>query len=268
MTHDIPTTGKYIQYERQTRDYAFYYDGALVGFAKNYRDAETTLDTFVYELLTHTAIESADQAAEVAELAEAETLEKCPVCGLHAVTIIIENGVRHIHCRECGFAIEADVIDTTTTVAAPAIEIHARVAAPPAPVEVLPITSRPIPLSPGAHRLDLDALKDAYVQALRHPEMQTSRWQNALNKAWTHLSDDTGVVSIGAGGGYCWWGVEGEGGSYAPTTGECQCKAAEKGQPCRHIACARIVSFYDPAETNGVRTAYWLVMDEVERMAA
>jgi hypothetical protein len=63
---------KEIVYDRETRDYAMYYEGALVGFAKTYQVAQTTLDTYVFELLTHTAVESADQAADVAAM-EAET---------------------------------------------------------------------------------------------------------------------------------------------------------------------------------------------------
>ena len=52
---------KEIVYDRDTRDYAMYLDGELVGFARTYHEAEVTLDQLVYELLTaghfHTATE-------------------------------------------------------------------------------------------------------------------------------------------------------------------------------------------------------------------
>lgn len=44
---------KEIKYDRETRDYAMYLDGELIGFARTYQEAETTLDALVYELLNH-----------------------------------------------------------------------------------------------------------------------------------------------------------------------------------------------------------------------
>lgn len=41
---------KEILYDRETRDYAMYLDGELVGFAPNYRDAEVELDRLALEL--------------------------------------------------------------------------------------------------------------------------------------------------------------------------------------------------------------------------
>ena len=45
---------KEIVYVHETRDYAMYLDGELVGFARTYHEAEVLLDLLVYELLTHT----------------------------------------------------------------------------------------------------------------------------------------------------------------------------------------------------------------------
>lgn len=42
---------KEIIYDRETRDYAMYLDGELVGFARTYHEAEVTLDQRVFELL-------------------------------------------------------------------------------------------------------------------------------------------------------------------------------------------------------------------------
>lgn len=46
---------KEIVYDRETHDYAMYLDGELVGFARNYHEAEVTLDQLVFELLTRAA---------------------------------------------------------------------------------------------------------------------------------------------------------------------------------------------------------------------
>lgn len=39
-------------YDPETRDFAMYLDGELVGFARTNREAEDTLDALVYEILT------------------------------------------------------------------------------------------------------------------------------------------------------------------------------------------------------------------------
>lgn len=43
---------KEILYDRETRDYAMYLDGELVGFARTYYEAEVTLDQLVFELIS------------------------------------------------------------------------------------------------------------------------------------------------------------------------------------------------------------------------
>lgn len=43
---------KEIVFDRETRDYAMYLDGELVGFARTYREAEITLDQLVFELIS------------------------------------------------------------------------------------------------------------------------------------------------------------------------------------------------------------------------
>ncbi len=42
---------KEIIYDPETRDFAMYLDGELVGFARTYQEAEVTLDQLVFELL-------------------------------------------------------------------------------------------------------------------------------------------------------------------------------------------------------------------------
>jgi hypothetical protein len=43
---------KQIVYDPETRDYKMILDGELVGFARNYHEAEVTLDQLVFELMT------------------------------------------------------------------------------------------------------------------------------------------------------------------------------------------------------------------------
>ena len=42
---------KEIVFDRDSRDYAMYLDGELVGFARTYHEAEMTLDQLMFELL-------------------------------------------------------------------------------------------------------------------------------------------------------------------------------------------------------------------------
>ena len=44
--------GKYIRYDRETRDYAMYLNGELIGFARNYQEAEDALNEAQYKVLT------------------------------------------------------------------------------------------------------------------------------------------------------------------------------------------------------------------------
>lgn len=41
-----------IRYDRDTRSYAMYLDGELIGFARTYHEAEITIDQLVFELMT------------------------------------------------------------------------------------------------------------------------------------------------------------------------------------------------------------------------
>ena len=51
---------KEIVYDRETRDYAMYLDGELVGFARTYPEAEATLDSLVFELISGEHFQRAD----------------------------------------------------------------------------------------------------------------------------------------------------------------------------------------------------------------
>jgi hypothetical protein len=48
-----PRYEKEICYDRETRDYAMYLDGELVGFARTYHEAEVSLDELVHTILVH-----------------------------------------------------------------------------------------------------------------------------------------------------------------------------------------------------------------------
>jgi hypothetical protein len=49
----IPQDGKCIRYDRETKDYACYLDGRLIGYAPNYSDGETLCEQTYYEQLAH-----------------------------------------------------------------------------------------------------------------------------------------------------------------------------------------------------------------------
>ncbi|GAB4209759.1 MAG: hypothetical protein OHK0022_41410 [Roseiflexaceae bacterium] len=42
---------KEIVYDRESRDFAMYLDGDLIGYARTYHEAEVTLDHLIFELL-------------------------------------------------------------------------------------------------------------------------------------------------------------------------------------------------------------------------
>lgn len=42
---------KEIRFDRDSRDYAMYLDGELIGYARTYHEAEITLDQLVFELM-------------------------------------------------------------------------------------------------------------------------------------------------------------------------------------------------------------------------
>ncbi len=54
---------KEIVYDCETRDFAMYLDGELVGFARTYQEAEITLDALVFELLSGQYAYAYDEAA-------------------------------------------------------------------------------------------------------------------------------------------------------------------------------------------------------------
>ncbi|HEU4325703.1 MAG TPA: hypothetical protein VFS21_21365 [Roseiflexaceae bacterium] len=51
----VPGRGKHIAYDRESRQHAMYFEGELIGFARTFHEAEITLDTAVYEILSHRA---------------------------------------------------------------------------------------------------------------------------------------------------------------------------------------------------------------------
>lgn len=61
MTTTDATFRKEIRYDRVTKDYAYYLDGELKGFASNPFEAEVALDNLVYDLLESGACATAAQ---------------------------------------------------------------------------------------------------------------------------------------------------------------------------------------------------------------
>lgn len=65
------TFEKSIRYDRETRDFAMYLDGEMVGYARTYHDAESALDQLAYDLLADGA------ALSVAQLDGASGPDAC-----------------------------------------------------------------------------------------------------------------------------------------------------------------------------------------------
>ena len=54
-TTDIPTDGKCIRYDRETKDYACYLNGEFIGYAANYSAGEQLCNEVYYAQLSHTS---------------------------------------------------------------------------------------------------------------------------------------------------------------------------------------------------------------------
>ena len=61
MSTTDATYRKEIRYDRETRDFAMYLDGELIGFARTYHEAEVALDQLVFELLSGDATATATE---------------------------------------------------------------------------------------------------------------------------------------------------------------------------------------------------------------
>lgn len=79
MTTTDATYRKEICYDRETRDYAMYLDGELVGYARSYHEAEITLDQLVFELLSHGATATASALDGDSDVDECDSLIGCEV---------------------------------------------------------------------------------------------------------------------------------------------------------------------------------------------
>jgi hypothetical protein len=58
-TQKVTAYRKEIFYDRDTRDYACYLDGELIGFQRNYHEAEIYLDSVAFDLLSGGAFRDA-----------------------------------------------------------------------------------------------------------------------------------------------------------------------------------------------------------------
>ena len=79
MTTTDATYRKEICYDRETRDYAMYLDGELVGFERTYHQAEVTLDNLVFELMSgqHFADLTPAEVQQDIRQTEADTRDFC-----------------------------------------------------------------------------------------------------------------------------------------------------------------------------------------------
>lgn len=75
----ITTTTREIVYDKESRDFAMYLNGELVGFARTHHDAEVTIDELVHSTLTHAAPEPAP-VTDTSDL-NARPIPRCADCG-------------------------------------------------------------------------------------------------------------------------------------------------------------------------------------------
>lgn len=180
-----PAEGKYITLDRETKDYAMFLDGQLVGYAATYNEAETQLNQVYHDQLVHTP---------------------------------------------SGLEVERSVVEAVAE----------------------SLQDLPLPFVAGrVTELEVGALQDAFATALAQPELKTSRWQNALTRAYVHIAADL-LAEITPDGSYHWRPDEPGGGTYRVTSSTCQCIAFSKEQPCKHRAAAIVLSFYEQAEPENV----------------
>lgn len=80
------TNAREIRYDRETRDFAMYLDGVLVGFAATYFHAELRLDEIVYSRLQAAAAQvEASEAAELNALGEPMPASEAEALARHLV---------------------------------------------------------------------------------------------------------------------------------------------------------------------------------------
>jgi hypothetical protein len=53
MSESILPLGKHIERDRETGDYAAFYDGELLGYRCTYEEAKTLADQYVFDLSRH-----------------------------------------------------------------------------------------------------------------------------------------------------------------------------------------------------------------------
>jgi len=92
-TTTIPTEGKHIQYDRETKDYACYLDGEYIGHRANYSDAETTLNGLIYDKQAHgdyataTQLDGGSSDEEIAADYATDARDGEPVGSIHGCAV-------------------------------------------------------------------------------------------------------------------------------------------------------------------------------------
>ncbi len=228
---------KSIELDVKSGDYEMKLNGEIIGYVRTYQDADGVIAAWIKKVYT-------------AQPAAVETWV-CGVCeneypadsdGDEWIDRSDEDGGLMWVCRSCvELDRDAAELQADREKCIPDSDMIAfRVAATPEPIEV---ENYPCGFSPGAHQLSDALVMDAYVTALAAPELQTSRWQNALHKGYDHLVGEW-RIGIRNDGAYFWRPDTGEGGCYVVTPDSCQCQAFKSGQPCKHRATAKILRFY------------------------
>lgn len=95
MTTTDATYRKEIVFDRESRDYAMYLDGELIGFARSYHEAEITLDELVFELLSSGATATATQ------LDGGSDADECAAEVVGMLVEVAQTEVAHTNAPDC-----------------------------------------------------------------------------------------------------------------------------------------------------------------------
>ena len=95
MTTTDATFRKEIVYDRESRDYAMYLDGELVGFARTYHEGEVTLDQLVFELT------SAGLTATATQLDGGSDADTCAAEVVGMLVEVAQTETAHTNAPDC-----------------------------------------------------------------------------------------------------------------------------------------------------------------------
>lgn len=98
----------------------------------------------------------------------------------------------------------------------------------------------PTSIEDGEYTFDVEDVKDVYALLLAHPDLQTVRWQRALDRAYDLLY--LSQFNIAIANGALLYTSESSEVTYRTTVQTCTCKAGQSRAPCKHRAAVLIAA--------------------------